>query len=399
MGIVLSINAGSSSIKCAAYEIGHSASELTPLASASIENIGQPDAVLLTGADDETLTPLAAPDHMAAMTALYDWLGQKFSLGQVSMIGHRVVHGGTAFSGPTVLDQPVVDKLHELQKLDPDHMPGALAAMSVTGQKLPGVPQVACFDTAFFTDIPKVASIIPLPKTVRDKGVKRYGFHGLSYTYLLESFRAHEGEAAARGRIIMAHLGSGASLAAVKDGRAVDMTMGFTPASGIPMSTRSGSIDPGLALYLHRTLGLSAKDFDHILNKASGLLGVSETTADMHTLLQTQSSDPRAAQAIELFCYEVSKAIGALAATIDGVNSIIFAGGIGERSAEIRRRVCAKLTHLGVKLDDAQNQASNRCISATESDVGVHVIHTDESIIIAKQTLEKLKETDDHADQ
>lgn len=396
MGFLLSVNAGSSSIKCAAY-VAHDQPE--EFCTATVENIGEPTAVLITkpAAAAKSTRAVAIPDHTAAMHQILDWLASQLPLEDLQAIGHRIVHGGVAFEHPTRITQSVADTLHELSALDPDHMPAALQVMAVVDQRLASVPQVACFDTVFFAHIPDVAQLIPLPKQVRDLGVRRYGFHGLSYSYLLDSFRTHEGEDAAKGRIIMAHLGSGASLAALKNGQPVDMTMGFTPASGIPMSTRSGDLDPGVAFFLNRTAAQTAAEFDHMVNKESGLLAVSETTADMHDLLQAQQNDPRAATAIELFCYEVTKAIGALTTTIGGLDSLIFAGGIGERSAEIRQRICQNLEHLGLKLSQEANQASERCISAAESDVGVHVIPTDESLTIVTQTLNTIKETTHHA--
>lgn len=399
MSFLLSLNAGSSSIKCAAYNIDH---RLEVACSVAIENIGEETAVLLTKsspADDEHTYPVVADTHTVAMSFILGWLQKHIPLNNIATIGHRFVHGGSEFHGPTIISQGTIDRLQKLSALDPVHMTSALETLSIMTQHFPNIQQVACFDTSFFTNIPELAKIMPLPKYVRDKGVQRYGFHGLSYTYLLENFRHNEGELAANGLIVMAHLGSGASLTSISKGKPIDMTMGFTPASGIPMGTRSGSIDPGIVLFLNRTLDQTAEQFDQMVNKQSGLLAISETTSDMHDLLQAQTNDPRAEQAIKFFCYEVTKAIGALTTTLGGLNSLIFTGGIGERSAEIRQRICDNLLHLGIRIDPDANHGNKRCISADESDVGVHIIHTDESLIIARQTLEITKETPQNANR
>jgi acetate kinase len=391
MGFLLSVNAGSSSIKCAAYVVHDQPEQICTVA---VENIGEDSAVLITKTTSgpEVTANIVAPNHTTAMELILDWCASQMPLEDVEAIGHRIVHGGTIFTGATLITQDTIHALHSLSTLDPVHMPAALETMAVINERLADAPQVACFDTAFFAHIPMAAQLVALPKHIRKMGVRRLGFHGLSYAYLLKSFTENEGETAAHGRVIMAHLGSGASLAATKNGQPVDMTMGFTPASGVPMSTRTGDIDPGIVSFLQRELGQTAEEFDHMVNKESGLLAVSETTADMHDLLQAQADDPRAAQAIEFFCYEISKAIGSLTTTIGGLDSLIFAGGIGERSAEIRSRICKNIEHLGVKLDLEANHASSRCISDPESDVGVHVIHTDESITIANETLKTIKE-------
>lgn len=376
MDYILTCNAGSSSVKLAVFAVD----SLSEVGSASVENIGQTQPVRIIG--DEKLE-IEASDHVSAIRQLEEWLQSTANSRAIVSVGHRIVHGGGIFTEPTVLDDRTVARLEGLSSLDPDHMPAALATLSELQRLLPDCPHVACFDTAFFHDVPTNAKLMAIPRTYYEKGVRRYGFHGLSYQYLLRDFAEHEGAVAAEGKVIMAHLGSGCSLAAISGGKPIDMTMGFTPTSGVVMSTRSGNIDPGVVTYLAERANVNAKEFSAIVNHRSGLLGVSGLSADMLTLLNAQASNQAAAEAVDLFCYEISKAVGALATTIGGLNSLIFAGGIGERSAEIRRRVCERLEHLGVRVDEARNQHNERLISRDDTDVGVHVIHTDEAKSIA----------------
>ena len=305
-------------------------------------------------------------------------------------IGHRIVHGGPGRSAPALLDAALAAELQRLAPLDPEHLPGALALVAACRRAWPGVPQVACFDTAFHREMPRVARILPLPLRLFDAGVERYGFHGLSYASLLRSLREAD-PAAARGRVVLAHLGSGASLAAVSDGKAIDTTMAFTPASGIPMATRSGDLDPGLADYLSRTENLSAAGFSRMANRESGLLGVSGTSGDMRELLDREASDPRAADAVAVFCYAARKAIGALAAALGGMDTLVFSGGIGERSAVVRARICAGLEFFGVSLDGGANAAGAAVVSEAGSAVTVRVLATDEEREIVRGVLEVLR--------
>jgi acetate kinase len=278
----------------------------------------------------------------------------------------------------------MVEALHQLQPFDPEHLPEEILLTEAFHRRFPDQAQVACFDTAFHHDLPRVAQLLPIPRRFEARGVRRYGFHGLSYAFLMEELARVAGSPAAQGRVILAHLGNGASLAAVHQGQSVDTSMGLTPTGGIPMSTRSGDLDPGLVWYLARTEKMSAKAFNEMVNFQSGLLGISETSSDMHDLLQRESTDARAAEAVALFCYQVKKWIGAFAAALSGLDTLVFAGGIGENAPIVRARVCDGLGFLGLELDSQRNAAGAAVISAETSRVAVRVIHTDEEWMIAK---------------
>jgi acetate kinase len=278
----------------------------------------------------------------------------------------------------------MIEDLRALDPFDPDHLPGEIELVEALRARAPDVPQVACFDTAFHHDMPRVAQIVPIPRRYEAAGVRRYGFHGLSYTYLMEELARVAGPEEAAGRVILAHLGNGASLAAVRGGRPIDTTMGFTPASGLVMGTRTGDIDPGLVRFLARTEGMTPDQFDALANRASGLLGVSETSSDARDLLARQGADVRAAEALDLFCYQSKTWIGAFAAALGGVDTLVFAGGIGENAPEIRRRICAGLGFLGIGLDEARNASGAGLISTDRGPVRVRVIRTDEELIIAQ---------------
>ena len=390
--IYLTVNAGSSSLKVAVFD---EAAPHTPQLSVSVEGIGTYDAHLIPdgryGSVDTQL--IAASDHETAAKTVIQWLkAEGVNTLDVRGVGHRVVHGGEIYDSPTVIDDEVYERLYALVPLAPNHTPVILQCLEVFRQHFTGVPHIACFDTAFFHDLPAVARTIAVPVELRESGVRRYGFHGLSYEYILSNFTQHEGEAAAHGRVIMAHLGSGASLAAVEDGKPVDTTMGFTPASGIVMSTRTGDIDPGLIDYLLRERNMTPTDISQLVYKQSGLLGVSGTTADMYTLLQQRHENEQASLAVDLFCYTITKTIGGYAAVMGGVDSIIFSAGIGERSAVIRRQITDGLEFLGIVIDDERNERGDRLISAEHSRAGVHVIPTHEDTIIAIKTIRLCKE-------
>ena len=363
---LLSVNAGSSSLKVSVYDRD---SLESPLDSLSLEEI-PPTLDALRGAVEQ----------------VQQWLDEKQIT--IEAIGHRVVHGGDRYSSAQRITPELLIYLETLTPLAPNHMPSVLAALRTFQHIYPQVEQVACFDTSFFHTIPEVAQVLPIPLSLqKDANIRRYGFHGLSYEGLLDSFRTHEGDIAAHGRVIMLHLGSGASIAALKNGAPVDMSMGFTPISGIMMSTRSGDIEPGVLTYLANEKGMSTDEISHLLSHESGLKGVSEMTSDMHALLDAQSESPKAALAVELFCSKIRKTIGAYAAVLGGVDSIIFSGGIGERSAEIRRRICSNFEFLGITIDEDRNQRSERLISSDQSSVGVHVILAREDHSIITQTL------------
>ena len=296
-------------------------------------------------------------------------------------VAHRIVSGGPKYPETARIDDAMLGVLHERASLDPDHLPAEIALVEVFRTRLPSVPQIACFDTSFFKDLPRVAQMLPIPRKYFDAGVRRYGFHGLSYAHILKAISREHGPEAANGRIVMAHLGSGASLAAVHQGKPVDTTMGFTPTSGIPMSTRSGDIDPGLVEYLGMTEKMDSAGFNEMANKKSGLLGVS----DMFYLLEHEAFDPRCVDAVTLFCYEVKKRIGALAAAMGGLDMLVFTGGMGEIAPRIRRRVCEGLEFLGIILDPERNEAQADIISFIGNHVPVLVIRSDEESTMADE--------------
>ena len=380
---VLTINSGSSSIKFALFPFD---SPRTRLLSGKIERIGlpSPTVTIKDGAKTSDKLPIAAPDHRAAGEFFIGWLEQNFGFSGLLGIGHRVVHGGADFTRSQRITPQLVAELHRLSPYDPEHLPSSIQLMELFEERHPQLPQVACFDTAFHRDMPRVARLLPLPRRFDAKGVQRFGFHGLSYAFLVEELERLAGPKAAKGRVVLAHLGNGASLAAVRDGKSIDTTMGFTPAAGVPMSTRSGDLDPGLVWYLARTEQMTAEQFHEMVHHQSGLLGVSELSPDMRDLLAREADDVRAAEAVALFCYQTKKWIGALAAALGGLDALVFAGGIGENAPEIRARICEGLEFLGVHLDEQRNQTNAPVISTDSSQATVRVIRTDEEVMIAK---------------
>jgi len=333
--------------------------------------------------------PVDGRDPNAALDVILGWLGEHSFLPRLAAAGHRLVQGGPQYKEPQRITPEFLSEIEKLAPLDPDHMPAAIQGIRFIAKKLPKLPQVACFDTAFHSSLPQVARMYALPRHLYDEGVFRYGFHGLSYEYVMRELRTLEGELA-DGRVIIAHLGSGASMVAVKQGKSVDTSMGFTPLEGLVMGTRSGDVDPGALLYLLEQNKMSAKDTNKLVNQESGLLGVSGTTADMKVLLGTMQQDARAAEAVNLFCYRVKKYIGAYAAVLGGLDVLVFAGGIGERAPVVRMRACEGLDFLGVRLDAASNEANAAIISSQESRVRVRVIKTDEDRMILQHVGEAL---------
>ncbi|HEV3255476.1 MAG TPA: acetate/propionate family kinase [Gemmataceae bacterium] len=381
---VLTINGGSSSIKFALYAPGDPPGALL---SGKVERVGLGDAVLrVKGADGQppVRQPVDAPDHQGAVGQLIDWLEKSAGLGQVAAIGHRVVHGGARYTEAQRITPEMLAELRRISPLDPDHLPSEIALIEAFARRFPGLPQVACFDTAFHHDMPRVARLLPLPRRYEAAGVRRYGFHGLSYSYLMEELARTAGPQVARGRVILAHLGAGASMAAVREGTCIDTTMAFTPTAGLVMATRCGDLDPGVLIYLMRDEHLDADQIDDLVNRRSGLLGVSEVSPDMRDLLARQAGDPRAADAVALFCYQARKWLGAFAAALGGLDTLVFAGGIGENAAEVRAHICDGLSCLGLYLDDTRNAANEAVISTDASRASVRVIRTDEELMIAK---------------
>lgn len=381
---ILTINGGSSSIKFALFTAGKS---LKRILEGTIERIGLPEAIFrvkgLNQADNFSRL-IAAPDHTVAVGVLMDWIEQHSGLDTLAAVGHRVVHGGPKYSKPQLITTEMIEELQRLSPFDPEHLPEEILLTEAFHRRFPDLPQVACFDTAFHHDLPRVARLLPIPRRYEAMGVRRYGFHGLSYAFLMEELASLAGKKAAQGRVILAHLGNGASLAAVHAGKSIDTSMSFTPTAGVPMSTRSGDLDPGLLWYLFRTEGMDDKQFNEMVNFQSGLLGVSETSSDMRDLLELEKKDVRAAEAVALFCYQVKKCIGALAAALGGLDTLVFAGGIGENASIVRARICDGLEFLGIELEEKQNIANASVISAMTSRVMVRVIRTDEEQMIAK---------------
>lgn len=381
---ILTINGGSSSIKFALFEAGDM---LRRVLEGGIERIGLPEAALrVKGLDqaDNFSRSVSALDHTKAVVVLMDWIEERLGRNALTAVGHRVVHGGPKYSTPQRITREMVEELHRLSPFDPEHLPEEILLTEAFHRRYSDLPQVACFDTAFHHDLPRVAQQLPIPRRYEAQGVRRYGFHGLSYAFLMGELARLAGTKAAQGRVILAHLGNGASLAAVRDGKSIDTSMGFTPTAGVLMSTRSGDLDPGLVWYLARTEGLDAKRFNEMVNSQSGLLGVSETSSDMRDLLDRETQDVRAAEAIALFCYQVRKWVGAFAAALGGLDTLVFSGGIGENAPTLRARICEGLGFLGIELEEKRNAANEGVISAATSRVVVRVIHTDEEWMIAK---------------
>jgi acetate kinase len=393
---VLTVNGGSSSLKFALFS---TKGGLKRIVSGRMERIGMPDGRLVIkephGQSQES--HFGAANLAAATRALIDRLNERGELAQITVVGHRVVHGGSRYFAPAFITPEMLAYLRSITAFNPDHLPGQIEAIEALGQLDANCPQVACFDTAFHHNLPRVAQQLAIPRRYEAGGVRRYGFHGISYEYLMEELARQAGTAAASGRLILAHLGSGASMAAVFQGQCVETTMGLTPAAGLVMGTRCGDIDPGLVHYLMHDRGLSLVAFQNMVNKESGMLGVSETSPDLRDLLAAAARDVRAAEAVELFCYRAKTWLGSLAAAMGGVDTLVFSGGIGENSAEARRRICTGLEFLGIALDEDRNATAAPLISTPQGRVAVRVIPTDEELRIARAALDLLPERQPHA--
>jgi acetate kinase len=384
---VLAINAGSSSIKFAVHEAGPAS---TPSLHGKLDRIGIDGTMLSwTTREGSSERRFDAPDPETATRLLIDWLEAQDVFASISAVGHRVVHG-LERTEPVRITPGVLAELHRATPYAPDHLPREIQVIEALGERYPRLSQVACFDTAFHAGMPAVARLLPIPRRYYEKGVRRYGFHGLSYAYLLDELARVAGNEVAGGRVVLAHLGNGVSLAAVAGGKSIDTSMGFTPAAGLVMSTRSGDLDPGVASFLARTEGMTAAGFDQMVNHDSGLLGVSQISSDMRDLLAREADDVRAAEAVALFCYQAKKWVGAFAAALGGLDTIVFSAGIGERSAPIRARICEGLGFLGVELHDARNDVHAAVISTDASRVTVRVIRTDEELMIARSVVRVL---------
>jgi acetate kinase len=386
---LLVLNGGSSSLR---FAVLRADAALTPLRRGKVERIGHRDAHLSLQRGPATAparVDIAARDDDAATASLLDWIDGE-ALPPLAAAGHRVVHGLQRFE-PARVTAALLDELHRLEPLDPDHLPAELALIEALRRRRPALPQVACFDTLFHRDLPRVAAQLPIPRRFEAQGLRRYGFHGLSYAWLMEALERAAGRATAHGRVILAHLGGGASMAAVHGGRCIDTTMGFTPTAGLVMGTRPGDLDPGIAPWLARSAGLDSERYAAMINRESGLLGVSGTSADARDLLRVEATDPRAAEAVALFCAQARKAIGSLAAALGGLDTLVFSGGIGENAPVIRQRICAGLGFLGIELDGARNAAGADVVSAAAAGgVTVRVIATDEEHMIGRATRDLL---------
>jgi acetate kinase len=388
---ILCLNSGSSSLKWSLYRL--SETEETLLLKGAVEHIGQSEGRLWLRHESETPVVDTAgdfPTHRDAVRAMFDTLHSQ-ELPSFDVVGHRIVHGGPDHLLPEPLDDTLLAALRSCIPLAPLHLPSEISVIEAVRAHFPRLLQVICFDTAFHRRMPETAQRLPLPRSLWNEGVRRYGFHGLSYEYIMSVLAE-----AARGRVIIAHLGNGASLAAVQDGQPRETTMGFTPAGGFMMGTRSGDLDPGIVFYLARQQGYDMQRLEAMILRESGLLGVSELSADMHILLEQRQGKPHAAQAVEMFCYQVRKQIGALTAVLGGLDTLVFTGGIGERAAPVRWEICQGLDHLGIALDAERNRVHDDRIMAAHSRCAVRVIPTREDLVIArhvwKRTVRAAKE-------
>jgi len=385
---VLTINAGSSSIRFSFYDTG------TPpkrLLDGKVERIGLEDTSMTVNepAGDSRRLALGARDRGSAGDFLLSWLEAHPLFADVQAVGHRVVHG-MSHVRPERVTPELLAELKRIVPYDPEHLPSEIELMEAVSRKLPALAQVACFDTAFHRSMPRVATLLPIPRRYEARGLQRYGFHGLSYTFLLRELARQADPAASTGRVILAHLGNGASLAAVRDGKGIDTSMALTPAAGLVMSTRSGDLDPGVMSFLALTEGMNADSYWKMVNHESGLLGVSETSSDMRDLLARAPTDVRAEEAVALFCYQAKKWIGAYAAALGGLDTVVFAGGIGENAAPIRARICEGLGFIGIELHAQRNAQHAPIVSSNASKVAVRVMRTDEESVIAGLTMELL---------
>jgi acetate kinase len=395
-GLILTINTGSSSLKGGVYPLADASAPVTvtlvrdapPIVNFFAEQTAPATWRLrVRGAGGVDLSPAdqALKDFGAALSGMCLWLKRNGQLERIRAVGHRIVHGGPKHLAPGPIDAQLMADLQACVPLAPNHLPRAIATIQGIQLLLPDPPQFACFDTGFHRTLPPRAKLLPLPRALAEAGVVRYGFHGLSYEYIVEQLRALD-PAHVGGRAVIAHLGNGASMAAVERGVGIDTSMGFTPTGGLVMSTRTGDLDPGALVYLLQARGYTAETLAKLVNHESGLLGVSGASADMRELLSRSAADPRAAEAVELFCYQARKFIGAYAAALGGLETLVFTAGIGENSAAVRGRICDGLAFLGVTLDDERNQRGADVISTDQSRVTVRVIKTDEDLMIARHT-------------
>lgn len=386
-GAILVLNAGSSSIKFAVYPGSADETSRREL-SGGVSGVGASDALLMIrdGNGKTSTLKVGNGDHAGSIGAVIDAISER-GFERFAAIGHRIVHGGPDHFEPQRIDAALLKYLRRIVDFAPEHLPAAIALIESVGRRFSSAAQVACFDTGFGRDLPTVTRVMPLPRKLEAIGVRRYGFHGLSYEYLMRELERIGRAGEARGRVILAHLGNGASLAAVRGGKPIDTTMGMTPAGGLVMSTRSGDLDPGMVQFLQRRQRLSPEQFDRMVNHESGLLGISGSSGDVRRLVEASAKDAQAAEAVEIFCYSARKWIGAFAAALGGLDTLVFAGGIGEHLPVVRGRICEELTFLGIALDAGRNDRNEAIISTDQASVTVRVIPTDEESSILRGVL------------
>jgi acetate kinase len=394
---LLVINSGSSSIKFAVYQMGQTEKlafrghlERIGLKAGSFEIQDSHGASLFE-------QHINLPNHDVALKQLFNWLENDADGQKLDAVGHRVVHGGLKYDQPQIVNNELVADLKKIVPLAPDHLPHEIKAIRAISVAFPSLLQVACFDTAFHRSMPRLAQLYALPRHYWHEGITRYGFHGLSYEYIAQELRKEAGDDIAMGRLIIAHLGNGASMTAIRRARSIDTTMGLTPSGGLVMSTRSGDLDPGVLLYLLEEKGIQPSHLNTLISEQAGLLGVSGISSDMKDLLEKSQHEPHAAEAVNLFCYQAKKFLGALAAVLGGLDTLVFTGGIGENAPLIRQGICEDMEFLGIQLDTQLNHSNAAIISQENSRVSVRVMKTNEELMIARHTrnLIQKKENDD----
>lgn len=391
-GSILTINSGSSSIKFSIYDLDTTE---TLVISGELSRIGLDNGNFTVKNTNGSIIHndnSIYKTHEIAFNELFNWLTKSNFDNNIKAVGHRILNGGTQFRIPQIITTSLIKELMTLRRLDQEHLPHEIKGINFAKQNYPNITQVACFDTAFHRNIPKVAKQYPIPRNFYDEGVIRYGFHGLSYEFVNDTLNTLESQNSKKEKVIIAHLGNGASMAAIKDGQCIDTTMGFTPTGGLVMSTRSGDLDPGVIYYLLDEKKMSPSAVYNMLNKKSGLLAVSNLSSDMKDLLQAQKENPYADEAISLFCYQAKKFLGALVAVLGGLDTLIFTGGIGENSAAIRFNICENLDSFGIKLDSILNSQNAPLLSSNTSKVSVRIIPTNEELMIARHTSQIIKE-------
>ncbi len=383
---ILTINSGSSSLKFSVYEIWE---DEKLIIRGNIDRIGLGESTFQVSerfGTGQVEQDFKLPNHKAAFNVLFDWLENNINGKEIYAVGHRMVNGGSNFTRHQLITSRLISTLKKMSYLAPEHLPRQILGIEVVTNIYPNLKQVACFDTAFHSNMPRKAKMFALPRKLWDEGVMRYGFHGLSYEYIIQELNKEVGSRGVAGRIIIAHLGNGASMVAVKNGKGVDTTMGFTPTGGLMMSTRSGDLDPGIIIYLLEEKEITPPKLNEMINKKAGLFGVSGISSDMQELLEKEAENLHAADAINLFCYQAKKFLGTMASVLGGVDTIVFTGGIGENSPEIRKRICNGMEFLGIQLDLSQNEANSSTISIAGAPTTVRIIKTNEELMIARHT-------------